>query len=745
MIYLISYGGSRPNRITETKDEQYHARYARFCVFNANNALHQEYLRKIGINKQFYIGNQWIDEEDLEEFLKDDTGELRNRLKVTNNIIRPMVEQYRGNAIRMEYNARLKSFSKNAINRREEALAETMMYFKDSQDIPSLKPMLKRRFGVGDTAEETYQIFENTYVDEYIEVMNNLIIYVSELNEFEQLKFEAAIPLALNGICIAKHFEYAGQMRFQSVDPEYFFWDRTGKKYDLSDAGFWGETIPMEVTDILEQNPDLDSTSQQAIEGWSSNNVTSIQNVHSNAVHQMSTTKVPTFYVYWKDTERIEYGYVLDEFGYPYLTKINFTWPGEKKPRYTDKDLIMVDNVRQKKVLGGKLKKAIYVDLIRYCHFVPVEIVGSNSQVKNDIVLDYGVLEYQETNNIDFHSAKPPYCIYTWAYIDGQVVSPVDDIIDPQRMINRIMSVAENQINNSRGSGSIIDKSVFSTKGEQSEALRSMNMSRPVLVDAKGRGIQNMVGNYDGTVRQGTQILFNVIDTLANYGTRMSGVNEAMQGQQNSPEQLVGTTQLMIQHGSLMQEPFYNAISEMMRQCYQKICSVGKNIYADNERELAIAVGDKGGVVIKITRDFKAEDFRAFVKRENVDNILIAAANNMLLQYIQLGLVDDIRAADLINRATPDQVAKAVREYAKEKIEMRRQQVKNQNAMAEDMYNKMAVENQLAGAREEQNQLNNKQSQESAEKTQLQKTLIETGSKEKIAQMNNNRANLENK
>jgi hypothetical protein len=734
MISLVSYGGNRPNRVTESKNEDYHARYARYCVYNANNSLHKKYLEKIDINKNFYIGNQWIDEEDLEEFLKDDTGEVRNRLKIVNNVIRPMVEQYRGNAIRMEYNATLKSYSKKAINRRETALAEMMLHFNASQQIPSLKPMLQRRFGVGDTAEETVSIFENSYQDQYVWVINNLCKHVSEINDFNAIKFESAIPLALNGITITEYFEHAGNMRFQEVQPEYFFWDRSGKKADLSDVGYCGKYIPMEPTDIFEQHHQkLEEDHIKAIEKWSASEFATLNHSFGSSI---PSNKIPTFYTYWKDSEKCEYGYVKDEYGYEYLTKINYTYPGEDKPRYTNKDVIMVSPEKQKRVLNGKPTKTIYVDVIRYCHFIPNEIMTTQSQFnKKDIILDYGVLAYQETDNMDFHSAKFPFCIYTWNYIDGQVIAPVDDAIDPQRLINRVLSVAENQINNSRGAGTILDKSVFDHPDEESEALRAMNQSRPVTVNARGRGIQNMVGQYDGTIRQGTQVLFNVIDTLNNYTTRMTGVNEALQGQQGGSDQLVGTTQLMIQRGSLMQEPFYNAIAEKMKRMYQAIVSYGKNLYADNERELAIAVGDEGVQIIRISKDMKSEDFRTSIVRENVDEVLINAANNLMMQLKQLDMLDDIRIADLWGRATPSEVGMAMRQYAKEKLEMRRQAIKNQAAQTEDMYNKMATQNKLQGAREEQNQLNNLQSQHMAEQNSLAKTAMETKSKERIAAM----------
>lgn len=746
MIYLISFGGTRPNRITSVKDEKYHSRYARFCAFNANNQLHQEYLNKIEINEKFYTNNQWIDEEDLEEFLKDDTGEMRNRIKVVHNVIRPMVEQYRGNAIRMEYNAAVKSSSKKAINRRETAFVERMLHYDMSKQVPSLKPMIQRRFGTGDTPEETAGIFQNTYVDDYIETMNNLVQFVSDRCDFNLIKSQAAMPMAMAGIAIVKGFEHGNHLCYKEIDPKYFVWDRSGKKPDLSDASFWGETIPMEVTDILESNPDLDPKIQGALEKWSTANIMNFGNLNSSSLFTASTTKVPTFQMYWRDTEKMDYGYVKDEFGYPYLTKINFTYPGEDKPRYTDKDLISVEPHKQKKILGGKLKKSIYVDLIRYCHFVPMEVVAvDGNDYKEDVVLEYGILQYQENDNEDFYSAKSPYCIYTWAYVNGQVISPLEDAINPQRLINRMLSVAENQINNSRGSGTIIDSSMFETKGKEEEAVRAMNQSRPIFVDARGRGLQNTVSSYDGTIKAGTQSLFGIIDTFSNYIQKTSGVNDPMQGQGTGADQLVGVTQLMIQRGSLIQEPFYFALSEVMKRVYQKIVTDGKNIYADNERELAVAVGDSGAAVIRISKDMKAEDFRLFIKRENVDETLTSFANNMLMQLKQMNMIDDTRFADLWSRSTPEMVSRAIREYAKEKIEMQRQQAKNQAAMMDNVQQQQATQAQLGVAQGEKQHLNNMESQTQAEKAKNDSILLQNAGKKEVAEANNNRANLENK
>jgi hypothetical protein len=261
-------------------------------------------------------------------------------------------------------------------------------------------------------------------------------------------------------------------------------------------------------------------------------------------------------------------------------------------------------------------------------------------------------------------------------------------------MINRILSVAENQINNSRGAGTFYDKSMVDAQGGESELLRNMNQSRPVGINAKGRGIQNAVSQYDGTVKQGTMVLFNIVDVLNMQVQRMTGINEALKGENTGSDQLVGVTQLMIQRGSLMQEPFYNAVTEIFLQCYQSIATVGKRIYADNERELTMAVGDNGYKIIKITKDMSLEDFKCFVKRENTEEVLTRAGDQMLLQYLQLGLIDKDSYAVLVGRSSPDEIAMFMRKKAKDEREVARMtNIQNEEQMR-NLEQKAAMEQQ---------------------------------------------------
>lgn len=694
MFFLLQNGQDRPTILTSNKDEDYHIKWARYCLGQANNQFQTEFSRKAQLNKNFYKGDQWINTEDLEIFLKDESNQDRNRIKVIHNVIRPMVEQYRGNAIRMKINFRAQSISPQAINRREQKLSEMQFYSKiANQPGNPFAPDIKANKAVGDNPGETSAIFNNLYVDKLVEKINYLCQFVSERNTFEDKQVRLAEDLALTGIGVLKTFEYAGHQEWVIQPSENFFFDRSAKEYDLSDAGSMGDLTYMEPSAIFEMAQDLDENQKLAIDKYAKQTYKmNIDHSVNQTNHETYSGKVPVYTVYWKDGERYEYGYVKDEFGYDYFTKINYVYDGEDQPRYTDKDLVKVTTDKARRILGDKLKRKMHVDIIRMAIIIPREVLAfgaKDSQNKTqitDVVLDYGIAPYQDTENIEFASAKFPYKCYCWGYINGEILSPVDDAINPQRLINRILSVAENQISNSRGSGTVIDGTMVK---DQSDVLRKMNRSEPVILDARGRGIQNAIGSYDTTIKQGTMVMFNIIESMKKFTQDSTGINEAIKGESTGSDQLVGVTQLMIQRGSLMQEPFYNSLAMIFKQAFQSICNVGKRIYADSERNLAIAVGDEGMEMITITKDMKSEDFRIFIKRQNDVAVLIDAGNQMLTQFVQLGLIDKKRFANLWGRSTPDEIGMSLRAAAKEEEEMQRMMDK-ENAAAKQQLDERA-------------------------------------------------------
>lgn len=660
-MYFFNSGTPRPNRLERRKDAQYHVDYSKYCLSVMGNFKYRAYINKCLINWSFFKGGdgQWIFDEDIEAFFLDESGDMRNRLKWTKNILKPMVNQYVGNAIRLSYDARAKCISDFVINKREDDLKRRMFLHKTAKSNEFLNKIISDRVPLGDTEIETEEIFENEFVKDYEQDINNLVEYISEDVDINELKVQMARNLALCGINIYKGYEAGRIYKADATNPLFFFWDLSAVKPDLEDAEFMGEWYYMDAPSIFERYPKLSNYHRTLIENYNNLNTNGVHRV-INGIYAIPGGKIPVYEVYWKDTERREYGYVKDEFGYPYYTMINH--PDSK---YKDKDLITPPNEKDLEQMGDQKKHTIFVDILRYAIIIPKEeLAGSDG----DIILEYGIAPYQERELSDPSNVKFPYKCYTWVYDRGEILTPLDDAIDPQRFLNRTISVIESHVSNMRGTGTVISKSAVDDRDAEADVSRNINMSKPIFVDTDRVGsVQNAIGTYGSNLGAGTLQMFEVISAVQESIQDVTGVNESMTGTQGASDTLVGVVEAQIQRGSLVQEPFYWALTSVLKQAYNHMATVGKAIYIDNPRRLSMTVGDKGAMNIIITEDHMLQDYRMFIKRSETREQGIQAGNQLLFTLLQAGLIDEVRFSNLFDRANSIMIANALRDFHKEK------------------------------------------------------------------------------
>lgn len=698
MSYMFSTGRIRPNKLTSKKDKHYHREYAKFCLSSMSNYIYRRFINRCLINWSFFKGQdgQWIFDEDIEAFFLDESGDVRNRLKWTKNVIKPMVQQYVGNAIRLSYDAKAKCISDFVINKREEELKKLKALQKVGEALPFFKDIIKQFAPVEDTEIETEELFYNTFVENYETDINNLIEFISNEINIDELKVQITRNLAICGLGIYKGYEAGDNYVAESVNPLFFGWDMSAKKPDLSDAEFMHDWYYMDSPSIFEKYPKISPEERELIENYSNSNTQNSMHKIVNGIYTIPGGKVPVYEVYWKDVEKKEYGWVMDDYGYPYYTMIN-----DSTSEYTDKDLIEPVTEKHKDDMGGKKKHTIYVDIIRYCIIIPQEEIGHGN---GDIILEYGILPYQEKNLYDPANVKFPYKCYTYIYDRGEVLTPLDDVIDPQRFLNRTLSVVESQMANMRGTGTVISKSAVDDRDGEADITRNINSSKPIFVDTDRVGsVQNAIGTYGTNIGSGTLQMFQVIQTVQQSIQDVTGVNEAMTGTQGGSDVLVGVIEAQIQRGSLVQEPFYWALTSILRQAYEHMATVGKAIYHDNPRKLAIMVGDEGMSRIEITKDHLMQDYRIFIKRSETPEQGVNAANQLLFTLLQAGLIDQVIFANLFNRASPDLVADALRKYSRDKMMAQQMSDKAANeGMAQGKAQQAEMVSQIEQAQEQQ-------------------------------------------
>ena len=684
MISIIPAQMNKPNRVNiseEAKGESYHAQYGRYVASSVFSSKYKKFIDEYATNRRFYKNDQWWVDEDKATFLMDDNGETNNRIKVTRNFIQPMVEQFRGNADRMVFTSKVSSLSPLVKSKRDEMLNRLLLYNDTARISAGFGQFIRKEFpNIGKNEQETTKTFENLFVDKYIQSLNNLLINVREMNRMNEYKKLLAQDLALSGMAVMKPYIHSGQYRFKRVAVEDFGWDGEARMYDLRDSQFFAEQHFYMVSEVAEMYQ-LEDTIVKAMEHY----VSSIVSRGAGGTMYNTLGRVPAFECTWKDIVKDEFGYVYDRFGQVVLKRLNDTSLPEEE-RISDKDLLPYKELStyQKRVVkdNGKVSKAnLYVDLWRYCIFIPAEVTGMSidGNRTGDIVLEYGIVPYQEPDMYLPTNTLPPYKVGIWLYDDGEVVAPVTVAINPQRMINRFLSVLENQLNNSGGAGAIIDKDMLDDAGGEVEVSKNIKQGKPLFITGKGMGVQNMVGQYNSTVKESTLILSRLIQDYKTGVEEVTGVNDAMKGG-NTPDQLVGVMQLALQRGAIGQQPFYGAMQSIFQGCDQAIITSGKRLYIDNETELLDIVGGDGVSTFKLSKDIRNESFRAYLQIGLDPALEREKTDGMIMTYAQLGLLDEPRMTNLLGRAGVEDVYIAVREFSREKEEMKRMAAKQAEA-----------------------------------------------------------------
>jgi hypothetical protein len=694
----------RPNRLEEEKDEDYHVRYARWCIGNYNVFYYQDFVSRYLTNVAFYRGNQWIFKEDLEAFLMDESGEVRNRVKLVQNIIKPFVDYYRGAAIRMDINAEVITQSRETKNRRNLALDRVLFWSRQARKYAEsgnqqAAQMIEQQFNISRNEAAAIDTFNNLYVDELVKKGQNLFKYIKDVrNNTADMKMQLATYLALSGLGVLKEVDFNGEQIWEITAPHRFIFDNTCESPNLDDAEYMGEFKMWSATDVYEMYPNVGLDSKKLIEQSISNgsNYYGIHNVLS--FYYNYSQKAPVYEMYWRDVDVSKYAAFYDRFGYPILEEVskdrplNEAIPAENLQSFVNDYAWIKDILNEGSDEIDRNNKVIEVEQVRFCNFVPREyILGGN-----DIVLEYGKRKYSQKNQLGYRKPDFPYKASTYSYILGEIMSPLDSLI----------SVAESHVNNSRGSGTVIDKDSLDPQGGEEEAMRNMNLSKPVLVNAQ-RQVNNVIGSYDGTIKAGTLNLFSIATNMKNIANDIFGSGGQMTGGEGAYRANGSVAQINMAQGTIMQEPFFKALEQIYMQSYNSMLDRGKRIYLANKRKLSFIVGDDGVETLEMTDDMLFEDFNARIIRSADFYTERESADQMLMIFRDKGMIDDKVFASLYRNATMMDVAYALRGFVGLKAEAEKAQAQNMEVqqqanlgqqmavaqMQDDQQNKM-MENQ---------------------------------------------------
>lgn len=662
----------RPNRMVHKskKDKDYHRRMGRWTISATDitkiNRLHE----KINVAERAY-NDRIIQQEDIDAFLLDESKNVRNRTFFTFNLMKTQVEQFRGTMVQTKFNASVQPVTRRTHTRKMLALQKGMLMHSIAEEGANMRRMVASRYPIGETAAETLAKVDASYHDRYLKAMNRLMERQREINNQDMFKADDALRFAMSGLLVS-HFKTEGSfVREGRVHPRNFFWDTSWENVDFSDCDYMGVFPLRGLTEIAEiYNPDeytlrhLDEMSRLYMGGaWFERGL-------SNTTHQ----RYRVHSSYWRDLAYGEFGYVNGPGEVPLLVKLDDE--DGQKPKYTYNDLIdPPENEENEKLFGDNKFCKRHYEVTRYVDMIPWEyvIAGSEAQINGerpddlpDIVLDHGLYPLQEYNPFDPKRSVLPVKAQAFALADGEIITPVQASIDPNRFIMRLLSGIENQVNISGGKGGTIDADLLDPSEDPAKVTQKRKNGETIILRTNGRGVQNALGQYDDTPGQGTYAMTQLIGAVEGIIRTVSGAHAPLTGERPEKGQAVGTTEILVQRGALMQEPFYDAYYSWELQKARFYATAGKEYYLEHKDVLYDLVGDDDVVALLLSDDVEPERYNATIRRDNPGDMKRDQANQWMDTLFQMGVMPPKMYFELRGNAYLEDVSAAMRQYAQQ-------------------------------------------------------------------------------
>lgn len=691
-MFFLMTPETRPDMFVprSKKDREYRRRRSRSNLACLNTGPILRMHAKSRAAMKVY-NDEVLTDEDIDTFILDESGNPRNRVMYGFNMVKPIIEQHRGTAIQSQYSASVQPVTQNARTARQVALAKEVLAHGLAEISPQMRRILSANHNLGRTMQETLDLNDQLYRDPHVKAMNLLLQRSADMCDFNRFEGDSAMRFAFTGMEVEIYRDGQRFIRRERVHPHDFFWDTSAREPDLSDASHMGICPFMTVPRIAEEWR-VDREQLKHIEAmirtyaglpWTASSF--------RAYDIWSQDKVRVWSDFWIDEQEEVYGYIEGPGLVPTLVCV-----GEKDDsgrEYKEADLIgPPETARNKEIFAGDKTAKLTVESVNYCTFVPWEYMAGcdSSKYSNkhyqegrltDLVLDDGVYGLQEYIAIEPQRARMPIKVTTFANVDGEIVSPVQAVLSPNKFVNRVLSSTESLMNASGGKVPLVDMDLVDPALDEVEVDIRRKQGRTIPLRAGGRGVSNAIGSHDDSPGSGVYAGMQVVQQVQDMMRTVTGVHQPMTGEQEKG-QLVKVTEILVQRGALMQEAFHDARADLKLQGYRFLATAGKEFYLENWDVLVDLIPEEDILYLFQTRRMEVECFNASVQRDNPERTKRQLANSWLDQLVQFGFVDRGSYVQLYNTSTMDDVLDYLKrrnaELQQAEAQAQRDQVKQQ-------------------------------------------------------------------
>lgn len=676
------------------KDSAYHKAFLESVCGSVLTANYQADYAVMDESYKFYSNLQ--NAADSFKYLTEgENGEAYPATWFSLNQIRSKLRVLVGELMQRGYDFDVKAINKEAKSRKILAMEEMRVDMRLQQTAQQLEA-----FSGLPTAKEGYmpqsdEELENYFKRDYRELAEIIIYYalkfLDKRNYWSVERKAAFLDLLIAGKCFVKNEVVNGMPVARRVDPRDVFYDRFSQDDLLRDSTYWGERRYMSLPEAADRYglslDELKNLSKQ-YDDW--------RKTTPGTRNQLSFTFAPTTTgLDWFKTEN----------GSLRVMVLEACWQDTKdlnQKVWVDK----YGNEHRKPTRSQKGKDGEF-DIIKK----RVKVWRQGTLIGGQILKNWGIMPNQQkdTSLELLHEAEPPYVGLIPDFVDGTVVSIVDQIKSLQNLKDIFAYNMQMVVSVAGVPGFVYDVSQAPKDWEPEDVIYYLKKTGIAFINSKQNGTPaqfNQFQKIDLSLSQSVTKYLELIAWCDNQIDLISGINEARQGVVQGASQAVGVTRSALLQSNMVTAPLFGLFDIFSSRVWNQQARLVKITWAKKEKYAPI-VGDVGVNFLKKDVDL-VDDFAIFVEStprmlddlNNFQQIILTAMNAGKLDFLQA--ITLLKEKDVV--IGMEKLRKMMEDQEEKEMQMQQQLMAQQEQMKQEGQQRMLEANAMSQQAALQNQ-----------------------------------------
>ena len=587
--------------------------------------------------------------------------------------IRKKVTLLEGELARRGFQAQVAAINREAKDRKTEFRNNTAAAIATKKDMRMVDQALGQPFAepanVPDDMTKLEQHVSKNYRDKAAMVMQAILTFSVEHYRYLFMRLSLFIDAVVAGECHASCEIRNGFPWFYRVNPLKVIYDSVSDDDFLTGMTAFMEYDYVDLYDAAEHYGMDKAKATKLYEEYKNGSIQwkGVPSAYQGKAHfpafseDISTgsmERVLQTKMQWVDFKEVQAKVWKDEFGQEFVQ----TYYNEKEVSLTAKE---VSN-------GAKIEKR----LIKSCR--RATLLGG------ELLVEWGEVPYQTRSIDNFTETTLDVVSMIPYYINGSVVSLVDQLSPLQSLKEFFVTKLQLEIAKSGGKGISIDVSMMPPEwgGGQTAINRALYYLKGIGVHFKSHQHGDIPGTksieeFDTGVGRAIEAYLRLSEWLDSEMDEMSGITPTREGQITSANQLKGVTASSNAQSSLITEGFFQRFYELENRLLTKHLEQAKICWAGNPDKFRPAIGDEAFDFLVDNIDIDLQDYGVTVYPQPIDyeNLKI-----FVMQAVSAGLPAHVGMK--IMRLAVFNIEQAIDEFYEKEEERGQQQLAMQQQIA---------------------------------------------------------------